>query len=332
MKYPGLIAVAVSGGAALALLPMAAGAAQAPADIVAAAPRAAWIPIPADSLIVMDLSPDRGGKARRIVIQLMPTPFAAGHVANIKALARHHWWDGTSVNRVQDNYVVQWGDATEKKPLPADLVKVPDSDYVVPATALPSEARPAPAAGSSPEGQAAIAGTITPSAPDGWHERDSYAPWVGIHAGWPIASDRESAWPVHCYGMVGVGRDLSPDTGTGAELYVVIGQAPRQLDRNIALVGRIIAGIEHLSSLPRGTGALGFYKTAGERTPIQSVRLASELPAATRPRFEYLSDHSQDFARYVAARANRKDSFYSRPAGAIDICNIVPPVRVVSKR
>jgi peptidylprolyl isomerase len=330
MKYTVLRAVALSSAATLAVLPLAVGVAQAPAEIVAAAPRSAWTPIPADSLLVMDLAPNRAGKKRQIVIQLMPAPFAAGHIVNIKALARSHWWDGTSVNRVQDNYVVQWGDATEKKALPKDLVRVADSEYVVAAGALPADAGPGAPSGKGATAAASIAGTITPAAPDGWHDRDSYAPWVAVHAGWPIASDRNSVWPVHCYGMVGVGRDLSPDTGTGAELYVVIGQAPRQLDRNIALVGRVIAGIEHLSALPRGTGALGFYKTAAERTPIRSVRLASEIPAAARPRFEYLSDHSVEFARYVAARANRKDAFYARPAGAIDICNIVPPVRVVA--
>ena len=56
---------------------------------------------------------------------------------------------------------------------------------------------------------------------------------------------------------VGVGRDDWPDTGSGAELYVVIGQAPRQLDRNIVTVGRVLRGMELLSSLPRGTGAMG---------------------------------------------------------------------------
>src|SRR3546814_1513538 len=82
-----------------------------------------------------------------------------------------------------------------------------------------------------------------------------------------------------CYGAVGVGRNMSPDTGSGAELYAVIGHAPRHLDRNIAVVGRVISGIEHLSSLPRGTEALGFYKTEAERTPIASIRIASELPS-----------------------------------------------------
>ena len=134
-------------------------------------------------------------------------------------------------------------------------------------------------------------------------------------------------WPVHCYGMVGVGRDLSPNTGTGAELYTVIGHAPRHLDRNIALVGRVIEGIEHLSSLPRGHGGLGFYETAAERTPITSVRLGNEIPAL--PAYEYLSTESATFAKYADARANRRDAFFIRPAGGADVCNIPVPMRRV---
>ena len=137
--------------------------------------------------------------------------------------------------------------------------------------------------------------------------------------------DPTLAWPVHCYGMVGVGRNLSPDTGTGAELYVVIGHAPRHLDRNIALVGRVIEGIEHLSSLPRGTGPLGFYEIAEERVPILSVRMGDETPDL--PAYEYLDTNKDSFADYAYSRANRQDEFFIRPAGGADICNIPVPVR-----
>lgn len=130
--------------------------------------------------------------------------------------------------------------------------------------------------------------------------------------------------------MVGVGRGMPPDTGSGAELYTVIGHAPRHLDRNIALVGRVVEGMEHLSALPRGTAELGFYATAAERTPIRSVRLASELPAAERPRLQYLSTESASFAAYVQARANRRDAFYIRPAGGVDVCNVPVPIRRTS--
>src|ERR1700754_5333461 len=102
---------------------------------------------------------------------------------------------------------------------------------------------------------------------------------------WPGA--RRSAWRTHCYASVGVGRDLAPDTGTGGELYAVIGHSPRPLDRNIANVGRVVEGISLLSARPRGTGNLGFYQADHGETPIRirAMRIAADLPAAGRPRF-----------------------------------------------
>jgi peptidylprolyl isomerase len=158
----------------------------------------------------------------------------------------------------------------------------------------------------------------------------------GYVAGWPVASvlqvDGNRIWPTHCYGSVGVARDLSPDTGTGAELYAVIGQAPRQLDRNIAVAGRVIEGIENLSALPRGKGAQGVYDDPTLKVPIVSVRLGNELPAAAQPRFEYLASDSQSFADYVQVKANRHDAFYKVPAGGIDVCNVQVPIRRVGKK
>ena len=110
----------------------------------------------------------------------------------------------------------------------------------------------------------------------------------------------------------------------------MIGHAPRHLDRNIALVGRIISGMEHLSSMTRGSGPLGFYteEEAGLRTPIQSIRVAADIPAeGGRPFYEYLSTESESFAKYAEARANRRDPFFIKPAGGADICNIPVPVR-----
>ncbi len=136
-------------------------------------------------------------------------------------------------------------------------------------------------------------------------------------------------WPIHCYGHIGVARDYAPDTGTGAELYTIIGQPQRHMDRNLAVVGRVIEGMEYLSSLPRGSGDLGFYTEdeAHLRTPILSVRLASELP--NPPSFEYLDTGSQSFASYAAVRANRDDAFYTQPAGGVDVCSVQVPVRAV---
>ena len=304
-RYLPLVAIAAL-CAPLPLLAQEAKTHPAPSEIVAAAKANAWVAIKSSDLMIMDLAPDSKGKPRRVVIQLMPAPFSQGWVSNIRKLATAHYWDSTSINRVQDNYVVQWGDATEKKALPEGLAVVPESDYVTPDW-------------SSKDWIFAQA--------DG--RPDAYAGAHGFYVGWPLAQGRKGLWPIHCYGMVGVGRNLSPDTGTGAELYTVIGHAPRHLDRNIALVGRVIEGIEHMSSLPRGTGALGFYEKEEERVRILSVRLGNE--AKDVPAFEYLDTESESFAAYADARANRRDPFFNIPAGGADICNIPVPIRRKAK-
>ncbi len=315
----------------------------APSEIVAAAPKGDWVAIPATDLLVMDLAPDAKGRPRRVVIQLMPAPFSQGWIGNIRLLAQAHWWDGLSINRVQDNYVVQWGDANgedpkKAKPLPEGLAVVPESQYAAQfgkgmdfQNFLPRFLAAFPEyAEKFPEAKEADAKRFGDKLKDSLASNsDPYGKTNRHLVGWPvgISYDDASVWPVHCYGMVGVGRDLSPNTGSGAELYVVIGHAPRHLDRNIALVGRVIEGIEHLSSLPRGTGGLGFYETPEERTGIAAIRSGTEV--AGLPAYEYLSTDSPSFARYADARANRRDAFFIRPAGGADICNIPVPVRRV---
>jgi peptidylprolyl isomerase len=290
--------------AAVALLPLIV-AAQAPSppikpktpsEITTSAPKSDWREIAAEDLLVFEL---HGGK--KVVMQLAPE-FAPVHVANIRALARGGWWNGAAIYRVQDNYVVQWGNNESEKPFPVGVVEKPPAEYARPLAGLAVHALGSP---------------------------DSYASSAGFVNGWPVAihATEKLANLAHCYGMVGAGRGLSPDTGTGGEIYAVIGHAPRHLDRNIALVGRIVLGLEHMSSLPRGTEALGFYKERSSDVPIVSAKLASEFPAAERPRFEYLTGAS--FDAYLHARKNRQDDFFIRPAGGADLCNINVPVRPV---
>jgi cyclophilin family peptidyl-prolyl cis-trans isomerase len=313
MKRHLTLATSVAICAALPLSAQEAKTYPAPSEIIAAAKAEEWVAIAPSDLLVMDLAPDAKGKPRRVVIQLMPAPFSQGWIGNIRKLAAARFWDGTSVNRVQDNYVVQWGDATEKKTLPEGLAAVPESEYLWRGCMVDLHEDC----------------TLPPLASPALNKDEAYGGYTGFHGayggGFPLATDNKSQWPTHCYGMVGVGRNLSPDTGTGAELYTVIGHAPRHLDRNIALVGRVIEGMEHLSSLPRGTGALGFYEKEEERVPILSVRLGNEKKDV--PVFEYLTTESASFAAYADARANRRDPFFIKPAGGADICNIPVPVR-----
>lgn len=284
-----LLSLALIGAAPAKKLPT-------PNDIVANAPPSAWKMIPPDDLMVIDLK--NGG---RVVIQLAPS-FAPVHVANIKALARSGYWNGATVYRVQDDYVAQWGLNDSDKPWPKGVVAKPPAEYVRSLTGL----------------------RITPLG-----SPDPYAPGAGFADGWPVAYSTKAGWAnlAHCYASVGVGRDLSPDTGTGGELYAVIGHAPRQLDRNIALVGRVVEGIDRFSTLPRGTEALGFYKDKAQYVPIASIRIASDIPSGDRPSYEYMDTSSPAFAQYLHLRANRHDDFYISPAGGVDLCNVQVPVR-----
>lgn len=305
--------------------------APSPGEIVAAAPASDWKDIAADDLLVMTLAPDAKGKPRTVLIQLLPAPFSQGWVSNIRAFAKAHYWDGLAIYRVQDNYVTQWGDPEDDdkkaKKKPDGLKEMAESEYEAPLAIMARTAA-----------RAAL--------PDGVGGREYGASSFFI-AGWPIASAiisehpikdaktgkpipasiEQNAWPVHCYGMVGVARGQRPSTGDGSTRYTVIGHAPRHLDRNIALAGRVIEGMEFLSSLPRGAGAQGFYSDETMLVPIVSVRLASDLPAPDQPHVQYLSTESASFLKYADARANRRDPFFLIPAGGADICNIPVPIR-----
>lgn len=273
---------------------------RSPAEIIAAAPASHWrTPDPAN-LLYMELA------AGRVIFELAPL-FAPEHVANIRTLAREKFWDGTSVYRSQDNFVVQFGDA--------------DGEDAAKAKSLGSAKTHLPA-----EFHRAAKGLVFDRLPD----RDGWAREVGFVGGFAVGRDPQAdkAWLAHCYGVLGAGRNNEDDSSIGAELYVVTGQSPRQLDDNITVVGRVLSGMEYLSTIRRGPPPSGFYEKADERTPIRSMRLGTEIPEAERTALQVLRTDTQTFRDAVEARRNRIDSFYKRPAGHIDLCNVTVPVRL----
>ena len=272
---------------------------RSPQQILDAAPATDWrTPDPAN-LLYMDLP---GG---RVILELAPQ-FAPRHVANIQTLADGQFWDGTAIYRAQDNFVVQFGD--------------PDADDAAKARSFGKAARKLPK-----EFERAARGLAITPLPD----RDGWAARTGFVEGFAVGEDPEAgtAWLAHCYGALGAGRNNDEDSSIGAELYVVTGQSPRQLDRNITLVGRVLKGMELLSALPRGPAPMGFYADPAQRTPITTIRRASAVPEAERTPIQVLRTDSKSFADTVEARRNRVDDFYKRPAGHIDLCNIPVPVR-----
>lgn len=274
-------------------------AAEAPAvrslgEILEQSPASDWRTVDQNNLLYMQLP------AGLVIIELA-ADYTPLHTTNIRALARAHYWDGAQIVRSQENYVVQWGrDENDPKPTGEATTTL------------------------APEFDMPRAGVQITRLPD----PDSYAREVGFAYGFPVASNGSRTWMAHCYGMVGAGRGDTADSGSGAELYVVIGHAPRHLDRNIATVGRVLQGMELLSTMPRGTGPLGFYETPQERTTIRSVRLGSELPASEQVNFEALRTDSGTFRDVIESRRFRRESWFLDLVGHINLCNVPLPVRV----
>jgi peptidylprolyl isomerase len=273
------------------------------ANVLAASKPEDWRALDPENTLYMELA------AGRVVIELAPN-FAPKHVANVKALARERYYDGLAIVRVQDNYVVQWADPNAEehdlarkiqraqKTLPGEFDRALDPK--LPFTPLP--------------------------------DRDVYAPEVGFSDGFPVARDPGTGkmWLVHCYGMVGAGRDNAPDSGGGTELYAVIGHAPRHLDRNVTLLGRVVQGMELLSSLPRGPGPMGFYDKTEQRVPIKSIRVAADVPKAERSRIRILRTDTAAFRDLIESRRNRREEWFQFQAGRVEIGNVPVPSRLTA--
>ena len=268
------------------------------ASVLAASSPADWRLLDPENTLYMELA------SGRVVIELAPA-FAPNHAANVKALVREGYFDGLTINRVQDNYVAQWGDANEgaaKRPIKQAKANLPGEFDRAMGRDVP----------------------FTPS-PDG----DVYAAEAGWSMGFPAARDPKSGrtWLTYCYGALGTARGNDADSGGGTQLFVIIGHSPRHLDRNYTAFGRVVKGIELLSSLPRGAGALGFYEKAEQRVAIRSVRVAADLPAAERTALQILRTDTATFTSLVSARRTRSEESFKYKVGRIEVCNVPIPAK-----
>src|SRR5262249_4860969 len=150
------------------------------AEILAASTAADWRALDPQNTLYLELP------TGRVVIELAPE-FAPNHVANVLAFSRGKYFDGLSIERAQDNYVVQWGDREGKNPV-GTAHRTVTAEFERPLRGLSLIRLPDP---------------------------DTYAPEVGFADDFPVAADPGSgrAWLVHCYGMVGAGRGNDVDSG-----------------------------------------------------------------------------------------------------------------------
>ena len=268
-----------------------------PAEVIAASQPAEWRALDPENTLYMDFPEGR------VVIEMAPQ-FAPNHVANVKALSREGFFANGAVTRVQDNFVTQWAQAGDPARPPKVGVEKLNAEFTLPRVAIANfDVLPDP---------------------------DTYADEVGYINGMTAARDAASVWLTHCYGMVGVGRENDENSGGGTELYVIIGHSPRNLDRQLTMLGRVVQGMEIMSAFPRGTGDAGFYKTPAEYRRYADIKVAADVPVAQRTNLEVMRTDSASFATLVNSRRWRKDDFYTKPVGRIGLCNITVPVRPVN--
>jgi len=310
-----LLFVRKSGDAAVKLKVLAACAAIVCASPLHAAdaPQAAAQPVPEQwrdvdpqNLILIDTH------YGQIAIELSPE-FAPLAVARFRALARAHFYDHESFYRVIDGFVAQGGigegtAATKGQPKHAKK----QASW----PALKAEF-------DRPVGDDVV---FTPLG-----SPDLFAPEVGHANGFPVGRDAKEGkmWIVHCPGTVALARDNGADTAS-TEFYIVIGEAPRRLDRNLTAFGRVISGLQYTQKLNRGDPDVdsGVIHDLKKRDAIIRVRVAADLPAARRPHFQVMRTDSDAFALAKEKRKNPAPEFYTRtPPPILDICNTPVPVR-----
>jgi len=265
-----------------------------PNEVVAQSRDEEWRPLDPANTLYIEL------EEGRVVIELAPD-FAPLHVGQMKTLARAGFYDGLDFYRVIEGFVAQGGDqGTARSTEEIDRTVAPEferaNDPLLPFTPL---------------------GAV-----------DGYAPEVGYVRGFPAARDTEAGrlWLVHCPGAVAMARGNEPDSG-GTEFYVVLGHAPRYLDRNLSVFGRVVEGQELLQRLPRGAPGTGVIAEASERGKIIGMAVASDVPQAERTALEVLRTDSASFGAIIASRRNRPEEFFVYRPDHIDVCGASAPVR-----
>jgi peptidylprolyl isomerase len=278
--------------------------------LAAAGAASDWRDVDPDNLVLIDT------KYGETVLELYPA-FAPSAAARFKALVRAHFYDGQSFYRVIDGFVAQGGigegtaatggaKANDKRlknwpPLKAEFDRPIGDDVVF---------------------------TKVDNA-------DLFAPVIGHANGFPVGQDPKEGkeWIIHCPGTLAFARDNDPDTAS-TEFYIVIGQAPRRLDRNLTAFGRVLAGLAYIQKLYRGNRDIdnGVIADVAKRDRIVSSRIASDLPAAKRPHYQVMNTESAAFAKWKNDRINPAPGFYIRqPPPILDICLASVPVRVAPK-
>lgn len=232
----------------------------------------------------------------QVVIELNPD-FAPKTVLQFKQLVRDGFYDGLSFYRVIDGFVAQGGDGSDM-----------EAPHEVPG--LPAEFERDWSDGLS---------FVSIQKPD------MFAPETGFIDGFAAARDRveNKVWLTHCPGVVAMARNNAPDTGS-SDFYIVIGQAPRYLDRNLTIFGRVVYGMNVVQRIIRGSVETnGMIGDGAPQTEIVTALVGSDVPEAERATLQIANTNGSDFQAVLESRKHRgKPFFHHTPPAVLDVCQV----------
>jgi peptidylprolyl isomerase len=252
-----------------------------------------WRELEPDNLVFVDLV--EGG----FVLELNPR-FAPKTVEQFRRLVLGRFYDGLSFYRVIDGFVAQGGDGSDL----GELSEVPEleAEFEI---AWDKE----------------LPYTLA-------QEGDLFADETGFIDAFPVARDLDkgTVWLSHCPGMVAMARNDDADSSR-TDFYIVIGQAPRYLDRNMNVFARVIDGMETVQTINRGRAdANGIITSDLARSRIRSMKLGSEIPEDERLKALVMDSDSKEFRKMLKDRSNRRQKFFhNKPPKVLDVCQVPNP-------
>lgn len=249
-----------------------------------------WREVEPERLVFLEL------QEGRVTIELNPD-FAPKTVQQFRRLVQEGFYDGLPFYRVIDGFVAQAGDGSDLGELSevplieAEFDRAWSADF-----AWTSAQRP-----------------------------DFYAPETGYVDGFAVARDpaADKAWLPHCPGVVAMARNEAAGSSR-TDFYIVIGQAPRYLDRNMNVFGRVIDGMDVVQRIRRGPpGSDGVIRDDNAASRIGGIRLADDLPKERRPSAYVVDTASEGFRALLEARRQREQRFFhNRPPAVLDVCQV----------
>lgn len=257
---------------------------------VCAANEPVWRQVDPDRLVFIEM------QEGQVVIELN-SQFAPKTVRQFRGLVEKGFYDGLGFYRVIDGFVAQGGDGSDL----GERSDVPliDGEFEI----------------DWPEEVSYIQA----------QEPDLFAPETGFIDGFAVARDpsENKVWLAHCPGVVAMARNEGPDSSR-TDFYIVTGQAPRYLDRNMNVFGRVIHGMDTVQKIRRGKPSdNGIISDDAAMSRIRSMWLGSDVPEDEQLTALVLDTSDKSFRSYLDDRRKRKQKFFhNRPPKVLDVCQV----------